>query len=468
MNTCVQDICGKPKSNLDVFSLVGLKDSGKDFANRFKGQIAAAVKNASKNEPNWLQAQSQELSQKRPFNDRYATAYELNLKEASKKTPAQIHSELENLNAALKAKFGNMRIWNDLQDIVEQNITVVKIEAAANSDYYKKNTLEQYALVKAQADALFNKDGWEKILVDLGNPSKDFPTLAKAFSEHSKNTASKIQNAIQSCALRVGRRINNLPTAQKLQRIKANVAATKQKIKINILGKLSAHSQKTLSDVLDKVEINLPPSRESYEAAFKAKLERLATVDYADSPSKLRVTAIYDFRTAQSYEKYMADDCDYEILREGADHVIPGFEKINLSELVGDDQVATELIAHELFHTLDPALILSPISKESGKKIAEIRNCLKGFHNHKDQYLTEDWADAGASLIVSDLPGNSWCPEIMKFGWNRPFSPIDKHSPVLFRMLHQQAYKKNGIPDSCKKLLALQKPEIQIKKCFNF
>ncbi len=514
VNACVQDICGKPNSNLAaLFQLANLEGSGKEFANRFKEQIAAAVKNASKNELNWLKAQTQELGQKRsfsdltveekilstcvfaansepdvqaaltpqeseklssllkktePFNERYTTAYEINMKEASKKSAAQVRSELESLNAAIKAKFGKMRIWNDLQDIVQQNITVVKIEAAANSDYYRKNTLEQYASVKALADALFNKEGWEKTLVDLGNPGKDFPTLTKAFDEHSKDAASKVQNAIQSCAIRVGRRMNNLPTAQKLQSIKSNIVTTKQKIESRFLAKLSVHSQKTLKDILDKIEINLPPSRESYEAAFKAKMERLATVDYADSPSKSRVTAIYDFRTAQSYEKYMADDCDYGILRERADHAIPGIEKINLSELVGDDQVATELIAHELFHTLDPALTLSPISKESGKKIDEIKGCLKSFHSNSDRYLTEDWADAGASLIVSDLPTNSWCPEVIKSGWNRPFSPIDSHSPILFRMLHQQTYKKNGLSDSCKKLLAVQKPVIQIKKCFNF
>ena len=222
LNACVQDICGKPNPNL--VALFQLENSGKEFANRFREQIAAAVKNASKNELNWLKAQAQELGQKRPFGDltveekilstyeftansepdvqaaltsqesekfssllkkaepfnkRYTTAYELNVKEGSKKSAAQIRSELESLNATFKAKFGKMRIWNDLQDIVEQNITVVKIEAAANSDYYRKNTLEQYASVKALADAIINKEGWEKTLVDLGNPGKDFPTLTK-------------------------------------------------------------------------------------------------------------------------------------------------------------------------------------------------------------------------------------------------------------------------------------------------
>ena len=133
LNACVQDICGKPNPNL--VALFQLENSGKEFANRFREQIAAAVKNASKNELNWLKAQAQELGQKRPFGDltveekilstyeftansepdvqaaltsqesekfssllkkaepfnkRYTTAYELNVKEGSKKSAAQI------------------------------------------------------------------------------------------------------------------------------------------------------------------------------------------------------------------------------------------------------------------------------------------------------------------------------------------------------------------------------------------
>lgn len=124
------------------------------------------------------------------------------------------------------------------------------------------------------------------------------------------------------------------------------------------------------------------------------------------------------------------------------------------------------LIAHELFHILDPDLLLLNLSSESAKTISTIKSCLKDMHNKGSFYLTEDWADLGGALVTAESNTNSYCATIQKFGLSFSFNSIDTHSPSLFRLLHYQAYKKNGLPNSCQKILSRQVPPVLIQSCF--
>lgn len=501
---CVLETCGKVEPDMTNFinGMVGEET----FINKYKNEIASASRNVSKNESLWLRSQIQELNKERPFstlsaeekvlasigflsnrdpnvlsslspheseklaeklkktdafNEQYSSTYERNLKYASAKSISQIRTEMKTLNASLKAKYEGQRIWSDLQDITLQNETAFKLEAAAQSDYYKNNALEQYAYARTLSEALNNKEAWNKKIVDLGNPGKDFPSLIKAFNEHSSNLEPRVKSAFQKCARKVGERLAYLPSEQKLQEIKSTIEFTKKEIDRNFLTKLSEHSRKVLKEILSKTVINLPPSKESYEAAFREKLNLLST--NAVNAEAIRVAGIYDFRNAQSYEKYMAEECEYGILREGEDHAIPGFEKINLSEIVSHNDVAVGLVAHELFHLFDPSISLEKMSDQSAKEIVKIKECLAGFHKGNSFYLTEDWADAGSAFISSNLKTNRWCREA--FNSEIISSKNDNHSPVLFRLLHHQIYKKEGLSSSCKKIIETHTPLIPLKKC---
>jgi hypothetical protein len=504
---CVAEICGLP----DWFRLLGLSGRPKnsvDFATRYKEQIAAAAKNVAKNEPAWLQQQIRELDRKRPFKElsteeqilssysllpsihdrafaesltaeeldrflnlqnnltpfsnRFTTSYQRNLQAASTKTSAQIRFEVEQLNSSLKRKFADTPLWNELRDVVEKSKTAMAVEAAANSAYYRAALVEQYLNAKTLAEALYNKDQWKPSLGDLGNPAKEFPSLKESYVANSKVSEGEVLVALQNCADEVSNRHAQLPTAAKLEVIKDQIEATKQKIKKSFLPRFSLHSQKAMRDALENTTFNLPPSQESYEAAFNVKMEAMAKAGSSRDSKQTQPSIVYDFQRAQGIPKYIGAQCDAEVLPDGRDHTLYALERINLSELATKNDFGAVLIAHELFHLLDPAMTLRKMSSESSAEMSKIKSCLADYRGKNSFYLTEDWADANAAFITSDVKRNVWCDSAVM---PSSFNPDDNHSPALFRLLHFQMYKEKGLGPLCTKFLAKQKPAVVLKKC---
>ena len=504
---CIKETCGDVKPPLT--SDHEFDAYGKIFALKYEKLIEAAAQNFSKNEKLGIELQIEELERQRPYSElsteekilshinfssnydlqdklgfsvgeskimsalledtdgfarKHQAAFLANLAVANSLPINQVRERMKNLNQDFKTKFQKQRIWNELHDIVLQNENELKIEEAANSDYYRNNLVELYASAKTTLDALEQKEKWRKSLVNLGNPGKQFPTLLKSFRAHTENVDAKVRSSLASCAAHVGGRLSRLPSNVRLSEIKQKIELTKKEIESKIFVGLSAHSARLMKVALDKAQINLPPSKEGYEAAFKAKFNAFATMDYGELKDTVRVSDSYEFHNAQSFAVFMSEQCDYGILKKDADHAVVGFERINLSELV-DDSVWTEgLIAHEFLHLLDPSLSLLKLSGPSTEAIIKMRSCLTGLQNGNKFYLTEDWADAGAALVTSGLKENEWCTTV--YGANLLSTRNDKHSPDLFRMLHKQIYKKEGLAPSCKKLLESQTPKIQLKKCF--
>jgi hypothetical protein len=504
---CITEICG----SLDLFALAGLKGRPRgsvDFASRYKPQIAAATKRVMQNQSAWLQGQIRELDRKRPFKDlsteeqilssynflpnfsngdvresltpeenqrlevlskdmtpfalRFGGSFERNLQIASNKTSSQIRIEVEQLNNGLKEKFGETPLWNELQEVVYKNNAALSIESAAHSDYYRKALLEQYAIAKTLAEALYNKDQWKTSLHDLGNPGKDFPSLRREYVESTHATDTNVMDAFLDCADDVSDRHARLPSAEKLDLIKAQIEETKQKIIKSFLPRFSAESQSAMRTALQDVKFNLPPTKESYEAAFRAKLETMGQDEFSDNPNQARTTSIYDFSHSQNIAKSIHAQCDREVLAKGMDHAVTGRESVNFSELVNKDDVSAWTIAHELFHVLDPALGLQKISAQSSAEIAKIKSCLADYHGKNTFYLAEDWADGSAAVIASDVKSNPVCEFVFP---KTPFTSGENHSPVLFRLLHFELYRKSNLGPACTRFLRKQRPAVDLKKC---
>lgn len=504
---CINEICG----SLDLFALAGLKGRPRgavDFASRYKAQITAAAKRVMQNRPAWLQGQIRELDRKRPFKDlsteeqilssynflpnslngdvresltpeenqrlevllkdmtpftlRFSGSFQRNLQSASNKTSSQIRSEVEQLNNGLKGKFGETPVWNELQELVHKNEAALSIEAAAPSDYYRKALLEQYALAKTLAEALYNKDQWKSSLRDLGNPGKDFPSLRREYVGSTRATETDVMDALLTCADDVSDRSALLPSAEKLELIKAQIEETKQKIEKSFLPRFSAESQSAMRAALQGVKFNLPPTKESYEAAFRAKLKTMGQDEFSGTPNQARATNIYDFSHSQNIKNSIRAQCDQEVLAKGLDHAVTGLERINFSEMVNNDNASTGEIAHELFHFLDPAQSLQKISAQSSVEIAKIKSCLADYHGKNTFYLKEDWADASASIIASDVKSNPICELVFP---KTPFTSAEKHSPILFRLMHFELYRKPNLGPECTRFLRKQKPTVDLKKC---
>jgi hypothetical protein len=149
----------------------------------------------------------------------------------------------------------------------------------------------------------------------------------------------------------------------------------------------------------------------------------------------------------------------------GSDEADAQGKKVNFSELALSDNAAESVIAHELFHVLDPSQNLLNLSEESMREINKSKECVVGLHGKNNFYLTEDWADAGAAMIVSDTSERITCEHIKAYNKYVYSSDKDNHSPYMLRMLHQQIYKKEGLSPSCKKFVEKYIPQLT-KKCF--
>ena len=507
VHLCIKEICGDLNSTQAVLG----NEIPVQFEEKYRSKIESAVKNIEVNENNLMAVLNREIKSQRNFSQLsdeekiiasiaflnnadhkiidklsdkeqkrlaslfrksemfysfYNQLFIQNKVEAQNLSLDEIQSRSQELSSSMRSKYSRMRLWPELENSVKYNEYGLKMATVANSDYYIQNAREQFAYIKTVDLLLSKKDMVKKTLVNLGTPGKDFPSLKSALSSRVNKQSGDVRSAITACARTSTVRQMNLPTSDELRAIQENVETVKKKISEKFLSTLSAHSRAVLDQVLRNTQINLPPSKESYELAFEAKLESLAEMSYAQDQKNTRVATIYDFHTTGDFISYMQEDCEYGILKEGDDHARAGFEQINLSEIVNNKVKSSGLIAHELFHVLDPDLSLLNLSSESTKAISTIKSCLKDMHNNGSFYLTEDWADLGGALVTADSNTNSYCASIQKWGLSFSFNSKDTHSPSLFRLLHYQSYKTNGLPNSCQKILSRQVPPVLIRPCF--
>lgn len=286
---------------------------------------------------------------------------------------------------------------------------------------------------------------------------------------------------VQECKAAFQSSIEMLPDADAVANLSGAIDLVKSGVRNRFFKKLSKESATKMEDILDGVSFSTPPSREDFTLAVGRSLDKdILLMEKAQrlTPAATRLELMNRTVRAMNWGRdLIVDLCSSQTVEPWRDQVDTAERVVKLSAPgVHTDSVYT-VIAHEIFHILDPYFNLQSMSSHSKEWIREVKDCLLSQHGSSSgrfdgtQFLAEDWADFGSNLLDPKAAVRSWCSELnlQPIAAQNGFVAMDirrthPHSPYFFRLLHSQVYTSEGLPASCRKFLS-KNPDIQIKRC---
>jgi hypothetical protein len=311
----------------------------------------------------------------------------------------------------------------------------------------------------------------------------------------------EIQQNVQHCQAIFEKSQSGLPTAIERQNFLKTIENHKTKFKTNILGRLSAHSTSVLAPSIDKINFDVPASKESYAAHMAAEFtDAISRTDkyqlllQNSSPSEVlnySMLSIHDLMN-QSHEEFtgeLAETCEEYELGHLEDHSIQiGSGKIKVSWLtLKVPEMGKGIIAHELAHALSGIIQNTEISVPSAETYSTARLCLnegfpqvgmtKEYVNDKtyetNMFVEENWADVVSSKFAEPSDKNFACFLVDKTDegdYNSnvflPQHEEDTHSPNLYRILKVEYLKNKKLPVSCTDLLSAEETATIRRDCY--
>jgi len=319
---------------------------------------------------------------------------------------------------------------------------------------------------------------WEAKLKDPTLRKKMIADIEKEFvSDDSEKM--RVQKSADLCIAQVRANYAKLPTIEQIVEAKKTIELVKSKIKDKVLPKYSEHSSKMLSKVLDEIDFNMPPDKDTYLKNLSYKFRR-----DEKTKSKIRSQALKTIKP-ESLLPLIA----YSVLSEDEQEQaieIPSLCKTNHSAL-SDAAISMSgaitvsytsivslglgqgVIAHEIGHVMDGRLDLgNGSSAESTMNQMMTRICLNKKHSPSlTNYSGEDFSDLVAGLVTTE---NMACifPEGSHGSLEKPLvnqSANDPHSSEYFRALHIEQTQRGSLPPACNKMLVERSSPADFGSC---
>lgn len=301
----------------------------------------------------------------------------------------------------------------------------------------------------------------------------------------------------ESCNRTISSISELLPTKATLEQIRARTETTRNRILQNVRGRFSDSTLRTMLPALSETRIVLPVDRESFLARIDSYVQEQAMM--MGSFSGAEKAAYSAHSTNVSGMELGINLCGHAVetipnayaWSAGKGHNHDHHDHQNSVSLgapfaINYDLFGERALAHEFghivsFHVRDFG------SGHSKNGVQDAKNCLKG--NHSDGFINgfmnlfngkneaikikqeEDYADLFSyAMIPSASPKTCGLFDngVAIFDKSNFLDPSKKelHSPDFFRLLHENTYMGNPLPESCVTELKSNDELPDIKRCW--
>lgn len=322
----------------------------------------------------------------------------------------------------------------------------------------------------------------------------------------------EIQQNIHHCQAIFEKSQLGLPTAAERQAFKGTIAEYKKNFKARIFKRLSGPSSAALLPKFDKVDFDLPASKEDTALLMSEDLKDELLDQIESDKNFLKLKAKNEEKdllmmTAHEYLGKSVDEingslgetCDEYEMESLEDYSLQmGTGKIKVSWLsLKVPDVGRGIISHEMGHALSSLITSTILSKHSAESYKAVRECLnKGFEgsaeseeeivtwkdtkNHRLKYKVlatteENYADLIEAKSMLDTDKNSGCFIIKKDSVTKNYKQketlleayyTDTHSSDLFRTLRIEVLRGKTLPESCSSILSEEERAIVTRDCW--
>ncbi len=307
--------------------------------------------------------------------------------------------------------------------------------------------------------------------------------------ENLNAQSPEIQANVQHCLIIQQKSQEALPSHAQRQEFLRMLDAYKNEFKRSILGRLSTHSTRVLSPLIDRINFDVPTSREGHNRLMTDRLAKEISdlqrdIEYSRNNDQQSVSVLnaHEFMN-MSLEEFTSDvttTCDEFELGGIEDHSQQvGSGKIKVSWLsLKVPEMGKGIIAHELGHALSSLIRANTVSQHSAEVYRDARLCLNvaapeiqpaydivPFENGEtkeslayrvNHFTEENWADLISARFLSPEDRNFACFLINKdsngnYNSNTFFASDaqDTHSPDLYRVLKVERFRGRTLPPSC-------------------
>lgn len=318
--------------------------------------------------------------------------------------------------------------------------------------------------------------------------------VIKNFEKELQDQAQEIDNKLWSCHLQYFMNKGILPNNAQVENLVKDTDKAKKMVIASIQSQFPSFMHAKLIKAVNDVDFIYPPSVSNYERSFFENLKAKLDIAQQNTKSiqKMSQEQIRSFvpilQLANVNQKQKSETSSWDsnkfcgdfqyIPMTDANYTALGSIVLSYTTAIGDVTSRFGTIQHELGHSVfreinqDPAFL---------SKLSSLRKCLKDQHTEelsekmKDfvkkseyfktsvdgPYSSEDFADMLAGESSKHIQGrNLWCQllNLTQDGQEYQDSKmqamdLDVHSSYLFRLLHFEFIKKNGIPSSCEQYL---------------
>jgi hypothetical protein len=297
--------------------------------------------------------------------------------------------------------------------------------------------------------------------------------------------------AFEQCRTIVNRSAQAALTADDLQKTQQMIGSVKSSV-LKVAKNLSTSKeiQKKISIDVQKIEFNLPYSKEQMLAGLTSKAKS-STAEEAKNVARIDqftdsaiLMLMYSERNGEGVlpENSIESACNVFAPGGITDNAVSILGKINLSwQTVKLRKFSAGVIAHELGH-----IVSADLKDTNSSPYEAMRECTNLRHSdidkvHDKTYLEEDFADMIASLVLKDLrtqnlveTGNFGCLLMGKSHgrWGEEMGLTmkwaddnkDSHSPNLFRTIQSNIISGQVLPEACQNIVDSHVPSAK-KEC---
>jgi hypothetical protein len=318
--------------------------------------------------------------------------------------------------------------------------------------------------------------------------------VIKNFEKELQDQEREIDNKLWSCHLQYFMNKGILPNSAQVENLKKDTVKARKMVIASIQSQFPSFMQAKLIKSVEDVDFIYPPSVSDYEKSFFENMKSKLDIAQQNTKSiqKMSQEQIRSFvpilQLAKANQKQnsatnswdsnkLCGSFQYDPMSDG-NYTALGSIVLSYTTAIGDDTSRFGTIQHELGHS-----VFREIAGDQTylSKLSSLRKCLKDQHTEefpekmKDfvmkseyfktsfdgPYSSEDFADMLAGESSKSIQGkNLWCQVLNLSQDGQQYqesqmqaNDLDVHSSNLFRLLHFEFIKKNGIPNSCEKFL---------------